>query len=318
MATLSDVAKRANVSKMTVSRVINHPEQVTTELKKLVYQAMQELNYHPNIAAKALVTNRSQIIKLYILEELDTTEPYYMNLLMGIARAVGKAHYSLQLVTSNGVDHGSCDGYILTGVRTQDFDWINTLTKPVILFGENTHNIDFVDSDNRYGTATATKYALKVGYQNIIFVGIDVAEPFAKEREKGYLDIMSANKLPSTIFRLPNRSTQSEIFIEEQWDSFEKNTCFICSSDRLAIGIERGLINCGAKVPEDFGIIGFDGVFLDQVSSPKLTTMKQDIIKMGEACGEMLVKKIEENGQTQGYRRFLPKLVARESTREDK
>ena len=76
MATLSDVAKRANVSKMTVSRVINHPEQVTTELKKLVYQAMQELNYHPNIAAKALVTNRSQIIKLYILEELDTTEPY--------------------------------------------------------------------------------------------------------------------------------------------------------------------------------------------------------------------------------------------------
>ena len=102
------------------------------------------------------------------------------------------------------------------------------------------------------------------------------------------------------------------------WDSFEKNTCFICSSDRLAIGIERGLINCGAKVPEDFGIIGFDGVFLDQVSSPKLTTMKQDIIKMGEACGEMLVKKIEENGQTQGYRRFLPKLVARESTRGGK
>lgn len=99
MPTLADVAKRANVSKMTVSRVINHPEQVTDELKELVFSAMAELDYRPNIAAKALVTNRSQIIKLFILEEIDTTEPYYMNLLMGIAKRIGKAHYSLQLVT---------------------------------------------------------------------------------------------------------------------------------------------------------------------------------------------------------------------------
>ncbi len=109
-ATLSDVAKLANVSKMTVSRVINHPEKVTDELKELVYQAMKELDYHPNIAAKALVRNRSQIIKLFILEEIDTTEPYYMNLLMGIARAVGKEHYSLQLVTKDGFDTGAVMG----------------------------------------------------------------------------------------------------------------------------------------------------------------------------------------------------------------
>ncbi|HCI0600354.1 TPA: LacI family DNA-binding transcriptional regulator, partial [Enterococcus faecium] len=56
MPTLADVAKRANVSKMTVSRVINHPEQVTDELKELVFSAMAELDYRPNIAAKALVT----------------------------------------------------------------------------------------------------------------------------------------------------------------------------------------------------------------------------------------------------------------------
>ena len=97
MPTLADVAKKANVSKMTVSRVINHPEQVTDELKELVFSAMAELDYRPNIAAKALVSNRSQIIKLFILEEIDTTEPYYMNLLMGIAKCIGKAHYSLQL-----------------------------------------------------------------------------------------------------------------------------------------------------------------------------------------------------------------------------
>ena len=315
MATLTDVAKKANVSKMTVSRVINHPEQVTDELKELVYAAMEELDYHPNIAAKALVTNRSQIIKLYILEELDTTEPYYMNLLMGIAKAVGKAHYSLQLVTKDGVDRGACDGYILTGFRQEDFDWIRGLKKPVVLFGENDQNIDFVDSDNHYGTATATKYALEAGYQQVIFIGIDVNEPFEKAREAGYQEVMTAAGLPAQIYHLPNRSTKSEHFIAQYWENLNQNTCFVCSSDRLALGIERGLQSCGADIPQDFGIIGFDGVFLDQVSSPKLTTMKQPIIEMGEACGEMLVKKIEDNGATQGYHRFLPELIVRESTR---
>lgn len=178
MPTLADVAKRANVSKMTVSRVINHPEQVTDELKELVFSAMAELDYRPNIAAKALVTNRSQIIKLFILEEIDTTEPYYMNLLMGIAKRIGKAHYSLQLVTNDAFDVGSCDGYIITGVRKKDFDWIDRLEKPVVLFGENSEGYDYVDSDNEYGTAKATQYALERDYQTIIYIGIEVDEPF--------------------------------------------------------------------------------------------------------------------------------------------
>lgn len=76
MVTLSDVAKRANVSKMTVSRVINHPEQVTEELQNLVHNAMAELNYKPNRLAKALANQQTQMIKLYILEEMDVVEPY--------------------------------------------------------------------------------------------------------------------------------------------------------------------------------------------------------------------------------------------------
>ena len=66
MATLSDVAKRANVSKMTVSRVMNHPEKVTEELKQLVYQAMKDLDYTPNVMAKALAKNRTFVVKVMI------------------------------------------------------------------------------------------------------------------------------------------------------------------------------------------------------------------------------------------------------------
>ncbi|MFS0955500.1 LacI family DNA-binding transcriptional regulator [Enterococcus durans] len=315
MPTLADVAKKANVSKMTVSRVINHPEQVTDELKELVFSAMAELDYRPNIAAKALVSNRSQIIKLFILEEIDTTEPYYMNLLMGIAKCIGKAHYSLQLVTNDAFDVGSCDGYIITGVREKDFDWIDRLEKPVVLFGENRFGYDYVDSDNHYGTAKATQYALDNGYQTIVYIGIDEDEPFELSREKGYLSIMKDQDLPSKILRFPNHSTMAENYLTENWQDFQEKTCFICSSDRLALGIVRGITKEKGRIPDDFGVIGFDGVFLDQISSPKLTTVKQDIVRMGEVCGEMLLKKIAEKGESQGYRHFFPELILRETTR---
>lgn len=316
MTTLSDVAKRANVSKMTVSRVINHPEQVTDELKELVFSAMKELNYRPNIAAKALVTNRSQIIKLFILEEIDTTEPYYMNLLMGIASAVGEAHYSLQLITADAFDVGVCDGYIITGFRSKDFEWIERLEKPVILFGENNRGIDFVDSNNILGTTLTTEYALKCNYKNVVYIGINIDEPFELSREEGYKNVMNKNNMLTKIYRFSNHTTEVKNFIIENWSLFsEGEYCFICSSDRLAMGVERGIIESGGRIPNDFGVIGFDGVFLDQVSSPKLTTAKQNITKMGETCGEMLVKIIESGGKSQGFHYYVPELIVRESTR---
>ena len=176
IATLKDVAQKANVSKMTVSRVINQPELVTEELKTLVYQAMKELNYRPNTAAKALARNRTMIIKVLILEKMDITEPYYMNLLNGIAQELDKYNYALQLMTENSVDLGNCDGYIITGMRKSDFDWITQLDKPVVLFGENDRQIPFVDSDNEAGIATATQYAIDRGYEHVQFIGIDVPE----------------------------------------------------------------------------------------------------------------------------------------------
>lgn len=316
MATLADVAKRANVSKMTVSRVINHPEQVTKELQDLVFAAMKELNYQPNIAAKALVHNRSQIIKLLILEEIDVTEPYYVYLLLGIAKALEKLHYSLQVVTNPLVDVGTCDGYIITGFRREDFEWIHTLKKPVILFGENDAGFDFVDSNNHFGTVMATQHAAKCGYAHLIYMGIDVDASFETSREQGYEEMMNTLQKTSQIFHFANHSSLTEKYIQENWGNFPPNTCFICSSDRLALGAERGILSCGGKIPEDFGIIGFDGVFLDQVSSPKLTTLKQPVTKMGEVCGELIVKKVEVNGKSQGFRRFLPELKERGTTRK--
>ncbi len=315
MITLNDVAKKANVSKMTVSRVINHPEQVTDELKRLVFSAMKELNYRPNVAAKALANNRTQIIKLFILEKMDTTEPYYMNLLMGIAQELDKHHYSLQLVTKNAFDIGACDGYIITGFRNTDFEWIQKLEAPLVLFGENSYGVDYVDTDNQLGTALATEHGIQRGYEHLYFIGIDIDERFEFSREAGYVNVMQKYDKVPQIIRFENRSRFAAAYIQENWAEFPKNSLFICSSDRLAIGIEREILRQGGAIPQDFGVIGFDGVFLDQIAAPQLTTVKQTIVEMGATCTNMLLRKIGQQNAKQGFKVFKPELVIRQSTK---
>lgn len=315
MTTLRDVAKEANVSQMTVSRVINHPEQVTDELKQLVYDAMKTLNYHPNIAAKALANNRTQVIKFVILEEIDTVEPYYMYLLTGIANKLEKHQYTLQLITHQNVNLGDCDGYIITGARDKDYEWIDSIKEPVVIFGENRHGYDYIDTDNVGGIAQATRYAIERHYDNINFIGIDIDEPFEYSREEGYIQEMQKKHLDPTILRCANRSTAARELIEKNWQEFSLNTMFICSSDRIALGVERAIVGHNGNIPEDYGIIGHDGVFLDQIAFPKLSTVRQDVVLMGEQCASLIMKKILLNNVSVGEQHFKSKLVIRDTTR---
>lgn len=316
MVTLSDVAKEANVSKMTVSRVINHPEQVTPELRRLVEQAIAKLDYHPNSIAQALVNNRSNVVKFVTLEDIDSTEPYYINLLFGFARGLNEKQYAMQLVADpTKIETGRADGYLITGARNKDYELFDQLDKPFVLFGENHRGYDFVDNDNQLGEKIATEYAMNRFYKQIIFIGIDIKEPFEYSREAGYINTLQKNQIIPQIYRVPNHSHSAQDLIHEHFSEFKKDTCFICASDRIAIGVERQLQIENGKVPEDFGVIGYDGVFLDQVANPKLTTIKQPIMEMGEMLASMLLKKIEQSGSPQGEVMIKPTLIRRGSTR---
>lgn len=315
MTTLKDVADQAHVSRMTVSRVINHPDQVTEEVKEMVYQAMQSLNYHPNAMARALVNNRTQIVKLLVLEEMTTVEPYYMNLLTGISKELEEHQYALQLVTENSFEIGTCDGYIITGMRNEDYQWIKELKLPFVLFGENRYGYDFVDSDNKRGGRLGTQYAIECGYEYLVYIGIDLAEPFEYSREAGYIQTMQENGLEPRIIRSNNHSTQIQNYIMEHWEDYPVNTAFVCASDRLALGVERAIESQGGSLPNQYGVIGHDGVFLDQVAFPRLTTVKQEVAKMGGLCAKMLIDKINNGNQAQGQCLIEPQLVIRQTTK---
>lgn len=316
MATLHDVAKRANVSKMTVSRAINHPEQVRPELRTNILNVMAELNYQPNAAARALVSRRTRVVKLTIFEDMDTTEPYYMMLLAGISNELNQHQYALQLATSNSYEVGECDGYILTGIREKNYAWVERLSQPVVFFGRTYQDYDYVDTDNYQAIQDSVAYAVQCGYDNLVFVGIAVDAPFELDRERGFQDFVSENHLRSRVIRLANHGHIATDYLRQHWLEFPKNTAFICASDRLAIGIEDGIIQQGGNVPNDYGVVGFDGVFLNQIASKRLTTMKQPLEVMGRAAARLLLAKIAHPQATEQEKIIInSRLSISESTR---
>lgn len=292
MITLNDVAKKANVSKMTVSRVINHPDQVRPELRELILDVMAQLNYQPNAAVRALVGRRTRVIKLTIFEDMDTTEPYYMMLLAGISNELNQHQYALQIATRNSFQNGECDGYILTGIRQTDYAWVSRLTQPVVFFGSNRQGYDYVDTDNYQAVQESTKYAVETGYTHLVFIGIAVAEPFELDRERGFREYVTTHRISAQIIRLENHSHTATAYVKAHWRNFPRNTAFVCASDRLAIGVETAIISEGGQVPTEYGVIGFDGVLLNQIATKRLTTMQQPLEAMGRAAARLLLANI--------------------------
>ena len=105
-----------------------------------------------------------------------------------------------------------------------------------------------MDTDNQTAEKIATQYALDRLYKHIIFIGIDIKEPFEYSREAGYINTLQQHQLIPQIYRVPNHSRKAQEVIREHFKEFKKDTCFICASDRIAVGVVRQLQAERAKI----------------------------------------------------------------------
>ena len=121
MSTLKDVAQRAGVSSITVSRVINTPELVKEKTKDKVMLAMAELKYVPNAAAKNLAVNRTGLIDVFIPAGIDLSNPFVMHFIAGISNVLSKRVYPFLILRDKKTEH-LCDGYIITGLLRDEIN----------------------------------------------------------------------------------------------------------------------------------------------------------------------------------------------------
>lgn len=310
MVSISDVAHEAHVSKMTVSRVINHPEQVSPEIRKDVQRVISQLGYVQNRAGRALANNRHYNIAFILLDNVNEIEPYYAHLLMHLTDALREEGYTLEMRHDRNFDLTNVDGFLICGARHSDFTVLNNLPIPVVIYGTES-GITSVDIDNQAGTLLATKLLISQHYQRLLFLGMDIDEPFATNREMGYRQAMREADREVEIYRLPNNEHIVQRFLQN--DDLSANTGIIAATDRLGLGALRASRQQGLQVPDDIGIVGFDGIYIHQLAEQPLTTVQQPLKEIAGHMVQLLLAEL--SGKTVKSVYVVPKLIHGETTK---
>ena len=320
MSTIYDVAEMAGVSAMTVSRVLNNPDKVSPGARKRIEHAIEVLGYKTNQAARSLVAKSTGIVKIVHSEKQAAQDPYFMTLFAGMS-AVLSENTIAQLIIHDFAPHLKCDGMIVMGLKKgQALDLnIGANSVPVVLFGKGFDDVDWVDVDNMAGSYSATKHLLELGHQEIAFFSFQIEEPYIQEREAGYRQAMAEFGIevqPSWVVSdMTNDSAsakKSALRVLRTADF----SAIVCASDIVALGVTQAAKELNIDVPGALSVTGFDGVGVDLMSDPRLTTAKQPVFEVGRRLAEILVQRIKSRQANYQVTHELmqTKLIVRDST----
>jgi len=326
-----DVAERAGVNQSTVSRALAGSPQVTPATRERVLAVAKELGYTVDHRASRLRTGRTDTVAVVILQgpedKAPSGNPFYFELLGCICEAASarglETLVSLQSeesrLSGDYVKRGQADGAIVIGSARHSAAWtyfqeMQQSEANLVFWGSPFDAARWVRSDNHAGGNLATRHLLDRGYRNIAFVGPLGTGPgqFA-ERFAGYRDALAEEGLkPIEASNYPDgdRIAQGYHAARELIERDGMIDAFFAASDRLAFGVLEYLQEIGRSVPDDVGIIGFDGMSAGTISSPPLTTVAPDLVEAAEALLAMAM-----DGTARATQRIMVKLVERASVR---
>ncbi len=322
MPTIKDVAKKANVSVATVSRVINNTGYVNIETRKIVEKVILDLSYIPNELARSLFSKKSNIIGL-IVPHISTY--FFAELIESIEGATTKVGYKLMIFNSkddielekkyiNVFNQYNIDGLILVA-NTQSAKLYLDLNIPILTIDHIiADSIPSISCDNIQGGELAAHKLVASGAKKIIhFRGPSVLLTVV-DRAKGFYRVIDEYNIDVYSFDLDFRTPDLkdiEMFLKKHLDV----DGIFCSSDIIAMYVMSVLNKLGKDVPKDVQVIGFDNIQLCEVLIPSLTTIAQPIIDIGIAAIEKLIKMINKKPLKELHSVLQVKLIERESTK---
>ncbi len=328
--TLDEVARAAGVGRGTASRVLNDSPHVSPAAVRAVRDAVEELGYVPNRAARALVTRRTDTVALAVSEDGDRlfADPFFARIVRGVSARLRRSDTQMVLTMTGGEDRDRVtayltdqhvDGVLLISLHADDPlpDLLEARGVPAVCGGRPTAQRPrcVVDVANRAGAASAVAYLLATGRRRPAVVAGPSDMSSGHDRLAGALDAAAAAGLePSAV---PVRSGgYSEM---GGWratrDLLEAGVDFdalFAASDPMAVGAVRALKEAGLSVPGDVAVVGFDDAPVAVVAEPRLTTVHQPVEEMGETMADLLLARIA--GREVAAETVLPtRLVVRDS-----
>jgi len=310
MTTIYDVAKKANVSAMTVSRVINNASSIKEETRQRVLKAIKELDYIPNRTAQSLSSKDSKLLSLIIT---DITNPFFTRIARGAEDRANESGY--QVVFSNSdetiskesayirsVISRGIDGVLLVPASEQSKDNVAQLSKhqiPYVLIDREIHGVssDIIMGDNQKSTKHLLEHLVNLGHRNIALVTGPPHISNIREREVAYDEIIEKYSMPEPlIFRADLTRNQSASFIDLflQLPKERKPTAIFAVNNFLAVNLINGFRSQGIIVPDELSIVCFDDPHPVPDVNPFLTFINQPAYQFGYRGMEILINKIEK------------------------
>jgi len=336
LVTLNEIAKKAQISKTTVSRVLNGDQtlSVTEETRKKILQAAEELDYIPkkqrNIEKK--ITNPKQYGKIgllmYLSQESEFDDPYFLAIRNGIEKRMIELGIELSKVLRppfNKKDLEGLDGLIVVGVIGQEE--VENQVKQVqhLVFVDVSPDEQLYDSvviDSEKATEKVIQYLLDLGHKKIGYIGgqsytiggLSGKLEIHDVRKRTYEKMLTEQGLYNPEYTYIGKWTTKDglTLMEEAIHSGNLPTAFFIGSDPMAIGALKALTDSGLKVPDDIAIFGFDGIELCEFVTPPLSTVKVHTEEMGKVAVNLLVERID--GRTLPLKVVVPtSLIIRKS-----
>ena len=311
--TLEVVAARAGVSRATASRVLRGASNVSADAKASVERAAAELAYSPNLAARSLVTRRSDSVAFLVAETEDRLfrDPYFMNLLRGAHAEISSAGLQLIFVMAaddtqwrqfeNYAAGGHVDGVLLVSLHGDARlpQHLESIGVPTIMNGRpvspDADELFFVDSDNVGGAAAATELLISRGATRIATVTGPLDMSAGRDRLAGYEQAMAGagrrvlrKHIVNGDFTVDGgaRAMRRLLIADPAIDAV------FAASDLTAVGAMQAISDSGRVVPDDVAVVGFDDV-QDQLIRPALTTVRQPIEQVGRVMARLLLRRID-------------------------
>lgn len=305
--TLEQVARYAGVSRATVSRVVNGATTVDPAIREVVQRAVEDLNYVPNQAARALMTNRTDTLTL-VAAETDTRvfgDPFFAQIVRGVSHELTGSPVRLTLSMTQTDDEiaalasylaaGHSDGVLLISehgghhLGEQLFD----AGIPVVIGGRPLDprlDVPYVDNDNTGAARRAAQYLKERGRTKVATItgpqdmsaGVDRLKGFAKGLGRDF----RKGRVEFGDFTMSSGEVAAQRLLERHPDV---DGIFV-ASDLMALGALSTLRRAGRRVPDDVAIVGFDDIELARMAEPSLTTMRQETETQGRVMARTLLQ----------------------------
>ncbi|WP_123043204.1 LacI family DNA-binding transcriptional regulator [Cohnella candidum] len=329
--TIRDVAKMANVSISTVSRVMNSPESVVESKKQRVLGAIEELKYKPNALARGLISKKTHTLGVVIP---DIRNAYYAEIIRGMEDASKKLGYSL-IICNTDADRNRLFSYLNTFYEKQVdgllytsdavfpdyYKELKRLRMPVVLV--STHSMEYelpsVKIDDEQAAYDATAFLIEAGHRSIGMISFDLSDSIAGQtRYQGYVRALREHNLEfskDNVFFIQEYYHDPYVAAESLLRQAPNLTAVFASSDVLAMGLLSYLYEKGIQVPDEISVIGFDNIRVSSLTIPKLTTVAQPMYQIGYRAVEKLDARIGGEADPQ-LRELVPhEIIVRGSTR---